>query len=308
MSIRGRKKEPLDPEKTWGTIQATLDRLFTFPEDITLIENPVPLAPADWMAANTAVYTWCSSIPQAKSSYPIPQHLHELCLRLEEYFGRVCKDLNVRLIASSKDDFINTYNVSYRGFRQRVATAGRICARLNRPCASRARQEGNGWMFCPFPDVSGQIPPGRRWTDERGNKFQEAVPVPKHLEEDIRKRQEWINHSQELEKTTLVDKWGLSPDASKDSEEWKQATIRAEAGSDPDQVHYIGVQALGLRRWRVDVLEPLLGEQFVPLISGGTLSDTSALRKLFDSMKDVGIKVDDERRQKVEKLAFPADA
>jgi hypothetical protein len=138
--------------------------------------------------------------------------------------------------------------------------------------------------------------------------FQEAVPTPEYLKEDIRKRQAWIRRSQELEKTTLVDGWELPPDASKDSEEWKQATIRAEAGSDPNQVHYIGVQALGLRRWRVDVLEPLLGKQFVPLISEGTPSDTSALRKLFDSMKDVGIKADDERRQKVERLAFPADA
>jgi hypothetical protein len=273
-----------EKDTVWATIHATLDRLFLFPEDIAAADKVPTLTPAEWSATYTAVWTWSTS--KAGS---------ELNARIDEYLAQLCTSLYALLMNAPQDRRLDTYAALYRGFARRAAVLGRLAAYLERHDITRARDEGKGWLRNPFPDVSAQIPQGHIWRDEHGNMCQEAVSVPEHLRDSDQKHFHWRENIAQHARHALVTGWELPPDSPQESIAWKDALGRAEAGSDPGQVASVGARALGLRRWRLGVLQPLLQDS--PSLYSN--EDGSLLEQLATSMKDVGIKVYDERRQQV---------
>jgi hypothetical protein len=256
---------PLDPNATWATIRAAFDLVFTFPEDA----NPAPaLDAASWTTAYAAVHTWCtaSRIPSSLSD-----HMAALYEKLEAYIAEVCARLRPRLKEAPRAALRDTYLTTYATFHARAAVAARITAYLDRHHAARMRDEGKGWLR--DLDKSAKPPHSRE-------KYQNAA------------------------KQFLVHRFELAPDAAPSSTAWKEAEARAEAGSEPERVPYVGIQALCLRRWRLDVLEPLLLEHpdLIPSSAPATDEERVALAQLATSLKEIGLQVKDARRHALKQL------
>jgi hypothetical protein len=302
-----KQSPPLDREATWATIRKTLDRLFTFSEDIGR-NTPAPsLTPAEWMGAYSAVFTWTQAMTvtrylngRSHSESLAP----ELYPKIEEYFGQLCESLRARLDTAPREDLASNHATLYDGFCQRILIIERIAQSLDRGHTANRRSEGEGWLRGRPPSVDSQIPQGRIYSDGRGGWVQEAVMTPEHLREPQEVYHQWATDFSKIEQEALVKQYELSPNASHGDISWKAARIRAEAGSNPAQVRFISIHALGLRRWRLDVLEPLLRDcpDLIPSTSSLVNDDVPALARLAQSMKEVGMKADDERRQRLEQL------
>jgi hypothetical protein len=258
------RSPPLDPDAAWATIRAALDLVFTFPEDA----GPAPaLDAAHWAAAYAAVWAWSttSRVPVSKSD-----HMAVLYQHLEAYVAEVCARLRPHL-AEAPCALLDTYLALYGAFRAHAAVAGRIMAYLDRHHTARVRDEGKGWLRYV---KKGAMPPHSR------EKYQNAAqPV-------------------------LADTWELAPDTAPGSAAWKEAEARAEAGSEPERVPFVGVQALCLRRWRLDVLEPLLLEHpdLIPSSAPAADEERAALARLAASLKEIGLPANDARRHALDQL------
>jgi hypothetical protein len=256
---------PLDPNAAWATIRAALDLVFTFPEDA----GPAPaLDAAYWAAAYAAVHAWCttSRVPASLSD-----HMAALYEKLEAYVAEVCALLRPRLKGAPRAALLDTYLALYGAFRAHAAVAARIMAYLDRHHTARVRDEGKGWLRHIGKNAK---PPHSR------EKYQNAAqPV-------------------------LEGTWELAPDTAPGSAAWKEAEARAEAGSEPERVPFVGVQALCLRRWRLDVLEPLLLEDpdFIPSSAPAADEERAALAQLATSLKEIGLQAKDARRHALNQL------
>jgi hypothetical protein len=273
-----------DVEAMWATIRTALDRLFVFPEDLAAaaVEEPRALAPAEYSLAYTAVFQWVTS---SRTPAPAAEGLYQ---HMEGYFTQLCTSVYGRLASTPQDRLAHTYASVYRGFDRRMAVVGRLAAYIDRHSARCAREEGRGWL------PSG----GRPWIPVR----EEGVPVPPYQKSGPPMHGAALPTKEQLrsqrERQALDNYWELPLDALQGSAAWNDAITRAEAGSDPGTVVYVGVRALGLRRWRLGVLEPLLQDSLPQLLSGAN-DDRAMLEQLASFMKDVGIKSDDVRRQQV---------
>jgi hypothetical protein len=280
-----RHEPQVNEETSWAAIRTALDRLFVFPEDTAATQDPLTLTPVEWTSAYSTAYNWSTSATSA--------HLYPL---LDEYLSEVCARLRGRLAGEPVDQLLATYNVLYRGFDKRLRVLGRLTAYLERHATSHARDTGKGWLRCPFPEA--EAPPAPVFRVEGVMVSQEAVSTAKNSKDPNQRRSRWFKKISHHAHHNLTTEWELPRDAAQGSDAWNDALTRAEAGSDPEKVIFVGARALGLRRWRLAVLEPLLQDgmaQQPSLLS----SDAAALTQFASSMKDVGIRAGDERRQQV---------
>jgi hypothetical protein len=259
---------PLDLDATWENIRDALDIVFVFPDDAA----PAPsLSVTEWTTAYTAVYSWCTtSRAPVTASFPCTDHMAALYQQLEAYVLEVCARLRSQLDGAPRAALLNTYLALYAAFHARAGVAAHITAHLDRHHTTRMRSTGEGWL---------------RGIDSGGKP---------------RSPKKYAKHAQQA----LVHMFELAPDVAPDGNAWKEAEARAEAGSDPERVPSVGVQALCLRRWRLDVLEPLLLEHpdLLPSISPATKEDRAALERLARSLKEMGLRAKDLRRTALAQL------
>jgi hypothetical protein len=261
-----RSDPPLDREATWATIRQTLDYLFTFPEDITRAAPAPSLTPTEWSAAYTAVYTWTRAKTFVEDG-ALRGLTPELYQRTTQYLQALCRQLRTRLDGTPRELLTRAYAALYDGFRQRTLVLEHLMRHLDNNYVDRERQEGNGWFKLSNADVS---PQERR----------------------------------ERERQALVDTYELPDTTSHGDDQWKEALVRAEAGSDPGEVTFINTRSVGLRRWRLDVLRPLLQEfpDLIPSTPAIADEDRAALEQLAKSIKEVGVKANDAQRQTLDQL------
>jgi hypothetical protein len=91
----------------------------------------------------------------------------------------------------------------------------------------------------------------------------------------------------------------MSDGSSINSEAWVEAVNRAEAA--------VRAHSLGLRRWRMNVLEPLLevpfsSEDLVIHQPDGSMDSNAGVGLLLKSMKGVGLKTDNEHRMRLQHM------
>jgi hypothetical protein len=260
-------------EATWATIRVALDHLFVFPEDLAsaAAEDPPTLSPAEYSLAHFAMMHW--STLSRTSANGLYEHL-------DGYFAQLCASLHGRLVRAPADRFAHTYTALYRGFDRRMTIVGRLAAYVDRNSTRIARDEGWGWL----PSLNTQ-----RWitiSEDGEPQYPEgALPMggpPRS----------------QRERDALVSSWELPPDAPRGSPAWDEAVVRAEASTDPAKILSVSARAIGRRRWRLAVLEPLLHDNLSQLLSIVD-EDKSALEQLARSAKDVGIEAGDECRQQV---------
>jgi hypothetical protein len=255
-----RSDPPLDREATWATIRQTLDHLFTFPEDVTHAAPAPSLTPGEWSAAYTAVYAWTRAeafVEHGVLKRSLRGLTPELYQRTTQYLQALCRQLRARLDGVPRELLTRAYAALYDGFRQRTLVLEHLMRYLDNSYVDRERQEGNGWFKLPDSDP------------------------PRHVSPQERR---------ERERQALVDTYELPDTASYGDDQWKEALVRAEAGS--------------LRRWRLDVLRPLLRDfaDLIPSASAIADEDRAALEQLAKSMKGVGVKANDSQRQILDRL------
>jgi hypothetical protein len=264
MSLRARPP-PLDPDAAWATIRVALDLVFTFPEDA----GPAPaLDAAHWAAAYAAVFAWTTTSP----AHPMyTEQMAVLYQHLDAYIAEVCARLRPHLAEAPRAALLDAYLALYGAFRAHAAVAARIMAYLDRGCTARVRDEGKGWL-----------------------RHVKKSAKPPHS------REKYHNAAQPV----LEDTWELAPDTAPGSAAWKEAEARAEAGSEPERVPFVGVQALCLRRWRLDVLEPLLLEHpdFIPSSAPAADEERAALAQFATFLKEIGLQAKDARRHALDQL------
>lgn len=107
----------------------------------------------------------------------------------------------------------------------------------------------------------------------------------------------WKQDREGLARNALVA-WDLPSDAVEGDEAWASAIVRAEAGRDPQETPVVSTKALLLRKWRIHLLEPLTATLSSSSIDG--VQNRQAADVLLGSLKEVGLRKDDERRIQIE--------
>jgi hypothetical protein len=193
---------------------------------------------------HTAVYNYFLAQNQDP---PPPRPLHDrlaappsgldLYERLDAYFGTVARDI---LHAAPVEDALATYLVDrYECFSASVQCANRLLNYMNRHFVKRSVDEDRGWL--QVADV-----------------IDGAVNDLHNLET----REKLIQRVRDHRRTEL-EKWGYSEGCTPELAAAAEAS--AEAASPPGRV--IPIASVAYRRFRVDIVEPLLA---VPKSKGGS--------------------------------------
>jgi hypothetical protein len=285
-----------DKDALWTAIAAVLEPLFTFPDQAMHTDLPRSVTIAGYSAVYTAVFNWAQT---NNTSHPYISPVLEIHPLFDRLLEERCQILYLQLESTmTSNHLVHAYNQLYRNYIQRTLLSVRMLGRLDL-LLGNMRSQGHGWLPCPHPEV--YIPPGRRYKTEHGWS-QEAVPDSP----EARPRSEWFEKIDDHERQALVSTWEMPEDAPVDSEEWISAVLRAEAGQDPTEVVCIHVYALTLRRWRLNVLEPLLrgplSHKRLAELGSDETTDVPAIGSLLMSTKNVGLKRDNEDRERLHEI------
>ncbi|KZV95600.1 hypothetical protein EXIGLDRAFT_467223 [Exidia glandulosa HHB12029] len=237
----------------------------------------------------------------------------DLYEQLDRFFAEVAREI---LANAPQDDanLLHYYVPSYQRFQSGVLSIARLLNYINRHYVKRAVDEDRGWMrLGDIVDVVAASAASARDASD--------MTIRQKIAEKFRERR-----AEELRK------WGYTDGA----ESLAQAEARAEAASSPDRI--IPVSSLGMRRWRTDFLEPLLATP--PALKGkgkrrgaapdaphkknalpksrlaravrditadtadpGTLNERRQLALVvYDSLADVGVRIDHPLRKKLAKF------
>jgi hypothetical protein len=285
---------PPDKDELWTTVRNILEPLFTIPDEALRVDLVHSVTAAQYSAAYTAAHQWVG----LGVLYPgRNQHTSEefqpypLLDKLLEYR---CQMLGAQLKSLSGEKLLRGYYQLSQNFIRRAAIAARMIAPLDQYVWPNARSTGHGWLPCPHPksEISPSQLPDGSWSQE---------PIP-----EINPRQDWFDSMSDHEHDALSSTWEMPEGSPIGGEEWKKAVQRAEAGHVTAEGVFIKIYALALRRWRIDVLDPLLDgslscERLMDLVHNDIL-DKSDVGLLLRSMKDVDVRVDDERRMRLQEL------
>jgi hypothetical protein len=296
----GTKQAPFDKDAGWTAIKLVLEPLFTFPNEALHADLPHSITPAEYSAAYTAVHEWARTPQDFGSTPPHTTGGFTLYPLLDGLLEEKCRIAYTQLQSLDSNQLLQAYGHLYMNFLRRSATAARILAPLDRHVWMHPRETGHGWLSCPFPDM--KTAPGPRRLTANGWEEQ-AVPITS----DARERSDWTRRINDHERAALIGTWELSGGSSINSEAWVEAVNRAEAARDPGEVACVRAYSLGLRRWRMNVLEPLLAgffssEELVIHQPDGSVDSNAGVGLLLKSMKDVGLKTDNKHRMRLQHM------
>lgn len=236
----------------------------------------------------------------------------DLYEQLDRFFAEVAREI---LANAPQDDasLLQYYVPSYQRYQSGVLAIARLLNYINRHYVKRAVDEDRGWMrLGDIVDVVAASAASARDSD---------MTIRQKIADKFRER-----------RTDELRKWGHTDGA----ESLARAEARAEAASAPDRI--VPVSSLGMRRWRVEFLEPLLATP--PALKGkgkrrgaapdgpdrknalpkgrlaravrdltadtadpGTLEERQRLaRVVYESLADVGLRLDHPLRKKLAKF------
>jgi hypothetical protein len=274
-----------DDKATWWTsIRLVLEPMFTFSNETLHADLPYPVTPAAYSATHAAAFNWVRHKSDILSLSRDIEEGYELYPLLECLLEDRCRILHKQLILLMGKELLMTYNQLYHSFLRRAATAARVLSSLDRDLWVKHKLPDHSWLLVPHPKAS-------------------------EIEEEEHPPEEWIREMDERKHEALVSTWEMPQGSLVNSKEWAQAVQRSEAAEDPTQAAYVGVYALVLRRWRINVLEPLLAgpvstEQLSAFGSDAGMNvDTISL---LQSMKDVGLKRDNFNRMQLQEMYIRA--
>jgi len=165
----------------------------------------------------------------------------DLYEQLDRYFAEVAREILVNA-PHEDNDLFTYYAPSYERYKAGVLSIARLLNYVNRHYVKRAVDEDRGWMrLGDVVDVVASAAAALRESAAGANGAE--ISLRAKIAEQFRNRR-----NEELVK------WGYIEGGS--AENAVKAEARAEAASAPDRI--VPVSSLGLRRWRTDVLEPLL--------------------------------------------------
>lgn len=223
----------------WGYLQPALDHIVRSPTNN--INKAPALDVAYHMNVHTFVYNYFTSQSESVTSR---QHNGcdkasgiDLYERLDKYYSDVTRELFLE--APLDDDTLVQYLVPcFNRFSAGAMSVNRLLNYVNRHFVKRAVDEDKGWLR--LNDVLDAVAKMIKEGDARDQ-------ISKKLKE---KRAEELR------------RWGYEEGAS--SEVLARAECSAEAASDPDRV--VPLSSLAYRRFRIEILDPLLA---VPKVKKG---------------------------------------
>ncbi|KAH7104183.1 hypothetical protein BKA62DRAFT_497118 [Auriculariales sp. MPI-PUGE-AT-0066] len=165
----------------------------------------------------------------------------DLYEQLDRYFAEAAREILAN--APHEDGGLFTYYApSYERYKAGVLSVARLLNYVNRHYVKRAVDEDRGWMrLGDVVDVVANAAAALRESAASVNGAE--ISLRAKIAEQFRARR-----NEELRKWGYID--GGPADAA------AKAEARAEAASSPDRI--VPVSSLGMRRWRTEVLEPLL--------------------------------------------------
>jgi hypothetical protein len=269
-----------DRDAWWTSIKLVLDVLFTFPSEALHTDVLYSVTPAAYSDTYTAAFKWAHT-----GGFGVPGPLpymdgnHELYMLLDHLLGESCQILYPQLTSLAGKELLQAYNQLYKNFARRAATAARLLSYLDRRLWKTQATTGKDWLHCPDP-----------------------VPVLQQASD----RDDWIKRFTNERRAALQTIWEMPEGSQMEGEEWTQAVQRAEASWNPKELACVHVRALVLRRWRINVLEPLLAGPFsseqLLVLSSEDGTDVANVDLLLQSMKDVGLKENDENRKRFREI------
>jgi hypothetical protein len=279
-------------------MQTALDKLFNFPDEAFRCDVPSSISPIEYMLAYTAVYNW-ATFHHAERPTPHQEfHIYagyQIYPRLEVFYSKLCTELHQRLVAqdhATVAELLQAYVQLYSNYSGHFVVSARIFTPLDDLTRRDARGKGQGWLKCPHPEVI--IPPGPA-TFINGMWQVEAQRIP--AEGEIRR--DWLDNLDKHERSALEADWELPEHAVTGDAEWISAVSRAEAGHHPEAAPFVSVKAIALRRWRIHLLEPLVE---IILDKTEIAVDAKTAMLVVQSMKDVGWRKDDGRRERIKSI------
>ncbi|KAG8716557.1 hypothetical protein FRC09_015574 [Ceratobasidium sp. 395] len=258
-------------EAVWSFVQPALDHILSAP---SLGSEPAPIDAPYYSHIYTALYNLSTATPNTRSagsaalaglalfggrqprysatgknkdmggmeSDAVADQIdHGPYLRLEDTFRRHTQSI---LDASPVNDsqLIDYLLAQYDRYSRSAAYIARLFSYLHRHFIRRMIAAGHGWLDTSPRETITQLvraPPLRR-------------PTEREIEDRIAKEIQ-------ARRMTELKKWGYSPGLGGRSRETEtSAEACAEAASAPDKI--VPVVSLALRRWRIEVLEPLAAD------------------------------------------------
>ncbi|KAI0317097.1 hypothetical protein OF83DRAFT_1059245 [Amylostereum chailletii] len=222
----------------WGYIQPALDHIIYAPTD-TLSKAPA-IEVSYHMGIHTAVYNYfTASQPQVPSAVGVQdsppmcareaQTAQDFYDRLDRYFAAAVTDIFLGL-PDDDDALVHHLLDAFVRYRAGAGAVDRLLNYINRQYVQRSTSEGRGWFQVKdvLDDVAAAV-----LSRESGMKVAGKI---------------------QERRTAELSKWGAVPGA--DEEALKRAEACAEAASSQDRV--VPLASMALRRFRLEVIEPLL--------------------------------------------------
>jgi len=228
-------------------VQPALEHLLLFNKDGS--PTPPALEPAYHMGIHTMIYNYFTSQSDTshsryhrlqdqedgsvdgrdnKSANPSP----DLYALLDRYLQSTVQDI-FQTIPTDGESLVRYYAAQFERFAAGMQSIHRLLNYINRHYVKRAQDEDRGWL---------------RMTDVLDGKLARTLVTDGQL---TRKK---LMETLKERRLKELEAWGYEPGEGEES--IAAAECCAEAASPPDRI--VHINALGLRRWRTELVEPLL--------------------------------------------------
>lgn len=270
----------MDRESLWAKIPPTLDVVFVSPIPTNGSDGSNPtarLSPAQYTEAYSAAYNICMS-GESKRKGVDRKGFEGFYRRIDRYL-KSALDVVISRIKDDTNDggkLLECYLDQFAAYRGALTLLCRIFAYFQRHIVNRERSCGRGWL---------------KWGSNEDN---EETPGPRPK---VVVPKAFVDPRPEV----LIANWGLPVGFTE--AQFRAAESRAEIATEVDCI--IGLEELGLKRWRTQVFDGLfdlqdgLGRGQISLAVDDLLADTKAegiakrtelLRRLHKSLEEVGVK------------------
>lgn len=207
----------------------------------------------------------------------------DLCALLDRYLQATVQDI-FQTIPTGGISLVKYYVAQFERFASGMQSIHRLLNYINRHYVKRAQDEDRGWL---------------RMADVLDGKLAKSLAI------DGRLTRNKIMEVLKERRLKELEEWGYVPE--KGDESANMAETCAEAASPPDRVVHIA--SMGFRRWRIEMVEPLLAVPKVgmkPNKGGGSSKAGSGIKRppalmsrlsrAIQEILDTGMLTDEERR------------